>query len=451
MRRIAKLLALLVLLVVVAFAVIGVQFLTRGTPVTHVRMVERGTVAPRASTPELRRTVGLLTGTPVVPGHDVEVLSNGHETYPRLYADLASAQQAVMVQMYYANPGRVADSVKALLIERARRGVRAYFLIDAFGAQNMGDGYLDSLRSAGVNVARLRPLRWYALDKVSRRSHVRVVSVDGRVGYTGGFGIDDKWLGGGRRENEWRDVNARFTGPAVQQLQAAFAAGWAEATGVLLTGGVLFPDGPAAAAASGDTGATPARGSARPPADSGAYAGLLYAAPSIGSTPAERFLALSFASARRTMYIANSYFVPDDDLRRLLTDAAARGVDVRLLMTSHKTDVKTTWYAGRARYEELLEGGVRIYEYQPTMMHAKTFVIDGMWSTVGTINIDNRSLAYNDESNLMVHDAAVGAVMDSLFLADLRYAREITLPEFRRRRWTQRVLELSATLISRLL
>ena len=166
---------------------------------------------------------------------------------------------------------------------------------------------------------------------------------------------------------------------------------------------------------------------------------------------AERFLALSIAGARKTMYISNSYFVPDDDFRRMLVAAAKRGVDVRLLTTGDKTDIRTTWYAGRRRYEELLSGGVRIYEYQPSMMHAKTFVIDGAWSTIGTMNFDNRSLAFNDETNLVAFDRRLGAAMDSIFLDDLKFSKEIQLEEFRRRPWHQKVFENAAHLLSRVL
>ena len=171
----------------------------------------------------------------------------------------------------------------------------------------------------------------------------------------------------------------------------------------------------------------------------------------VSGTPAERFLALSIAGASRTLYISNSYFVPDDDFRQLLMAAVARGVDVRVLTVSKETDVMTTWYAGRARYTALLRGGVRIYEYQPTMMHAKTIVADGIWGSVGSMNFDNRSLAFNNESNLVVWDRAFGARMDSTFLDDLRYAREITLPEFKKRPWTERMVEVGSSLLSRLL
>jgi cardiolipin synthase A/B len=413
------------------FSCVGLLYLTRGTPVSAVRTFGAG-APPAVGDPLFRRTLELLSGMTLHQGNDIDVLVNGNETFGHLWNDLRSAKQSITVQFYYSLPGRVATQMKNILIERARSGVQVLFLRDAFGSQRLTDAYDDSLRAAGVRVALFRPPRWYQLDKAGHRSHVRVVVVDGHAGYTGGFGLDDKFLGDGRTEGSWRDTNVRFTGPAVMQLQATFAAGWAEATGELLTGDVFFP-----------------LEEFRPDGDF--YAALLYTAPTTGSTAAERFLAISLAGARRTMYISNSYFVPDDDFRRMLVSAAQRGVDVRILTASEQTDIKTALYAGRKRYEELLEGGVRIYEYQPSMIHAKTFVIDGVWSTIGTMNFDNRSLAFNDESNLVAFDRRLGSAMDSIFLEDLKFSREIKLEEFRRRPWYQKLFENGANLASRVL
>jgi cardiolipin synthase len=177
----------------------------------------------------------------------------------------------------------------------------------------------------------------------------------------------------------------------------------------------------------------------------------VHCAPTVGSTVSERLLALTVVGARERLLISNAYFVPDDDFRRLLTEAVARGVDVRILGAGHKTDTKVTWRASHARYEELLEGGVRIYEYQPSMMHAKTVVADGVWSIIGTMNFDNRSFALNDESVLMVHDASIGETLERIFRDDLTRAREITLDEWRRRPLHARLSERGATLFSRLL
>lgn len=418
--------------VVALFVVIGVEYSTRGTPLARVTAVGDPTGLPPVSDTLFRRTMDLYTGTRLAPGNRVDVLPNGDATYPRLWRDLRSAQRSITLQLYYATPGRMADTLRAILSERARAGVRVLFLHDAFGSQNLTAGYMDSLRAAGVEVAVFRPVHWYSLHKAQSRSHIRVVVVDGRVAYTGGFGISDKWFGDGHTDDSWRDTNARFTGPAVAELQATFAAGWGEATGQLITGDLFFPLAP-------------------PEPGSVALATLFHSAPTIGSTPAERFLALTIASAKRRLYIANSYFVPDEDFRRLLVAAARRGVDVRILTAGPKTDVRTTRWAGRAHYGELLRGGVKVYEYQPSMMHAKTIVVDDLWSSIGTMNFDNRSMAFNDESTLLVLDAAVGAAMDSLFLDDLRYAREITLARYERRGWLARVLEAGAGVWTRLL
>lgn len=428
LKRIGK---VILIFAVLAFALIGALTVTRGTPVGSVVTLS-GTGPPAVRDSLFERTFELFTGTHVFPGNHVEQLLNGNNTYPRLWADLRSAQHTITMQMYYSLPGRVADTLAAILKERARAKVRVLLLIDAFGSQHLSKKWAQSLRAAGVEVARLRALRWFTIHDASDRSHVRAVVVDGRVGYTGGFGLADYWLGDGHHEDQWRESNVRFSGPAVMQLQAAFSAAWAEATGELITGPLFFPE----------TGFQPVGPT---------HAGLLYTAPTTGSTPAERFLALTISGARKTLYIANSYFVPDEDFRGLLERAVRRGVDVRVLTVSSKTDVKTTWYAGRHRYEELLRSGIRIYEYQPTMMHSKTIVADGLWSSIGSMNFDNRSMAFNNESSLVVLDSAFGAQMDSVFLDDLRYSKEIKLDEFRRRSIWSKLLERGATLLSRVL
>jgi cardiolipin synthase A/B len=431
MSRLKRVLLVVVGAIVVALALIGALSITRGTPVG--RVVTLSDSGPPPVTDSLfERTFELFTGTHVYPGNVVTQALNGAGTYPQLWADLRSARNTITVQMYYSLPGKVADTLAAILKERARAHIRVLFLIDAFGSQHLSRDWLASLREAGVEVAKLRKLRWYTIHDAGDRSHVRVVVVDGRIGWTGGFGLADYWLGDGHHPDQWRESNVRFQGPAVMELQAAFAAAWAEATGELLTGSLFFPN-------SGFQPVGPT------------HAGLLYTAPTTGSTPAERFLALTLSAARKRLYVTNSYFVPDDDFRRLLERAARRGVDVRVLTTSANTDVKTTWYAGRYHYEELLGRGVRIFEYQPTMLHSKTIVVDGMWGSIGSMNFDNRSLAFNDESNLVVLDSAIGAQMDSVFFDDLRYAKEIKLDEFRRRSVWSKMLEAGATLLSRLL
>ncbi|HEX6610067.1 MAG TPA: phospholipase D-like domain-containing protein [Hyphomicrobiaceae bacterium] len=416
-------------LVIAVFALMGYQYTTRGTPIRRVQPLD-SRASPAISDTAFRRSVALLTRTDLQSGNHVEPLFNGNGTFPRIWQDLRDARQTVLVQLYYFQPGALADSLKRILRERSAAGVRTYVLLDAFGAQNMSDAYLDSLRSAGVRVAELRPLRWYSLNKAQHRSHVRAIIVDGRVAYTGGFGVADKWQGDGHAPEQWRETNVRFSGPAVAQLQAAFYAGWGEATGELMTGQSAFNT-------PSDTG--------------GQIAGLLHAEPALGSTSAERFVVLTINGARRTLYITNSYFVPDDDFRRMLRAAARRGVDVRVLTAGEGTDVGVVRQASRYHYEELLRGGVRIYEYRPTMLHAKTIVADGQWSTIGTMNFDNRSFALNDESNLIIEDAGLGRVLERQFLDDLRFSDEIRLPVFAQRSLASKAIERLASAWARVL
>ncbi len=420
------------ILLIGVLSLIGILSITRGTPVQSVVAVGDRDGPPPIGDSLFARSTELYTGLHLTSGNVVEQVNNG-EVYKRLYQDLHNAKRTITMQNYYSQPGQVADSIAAILKERARAGVRVLLVLDAFGSQNLSEKWADSLRAAHVEIGLLRQLHWYTLHNATDRSHVRAMVIDGEIGYTGGFGFADYWLGDGKHEGQWRDSNVRFEGPAVMQLQAAFASAWAECTGELIAGDTFFPR------------------KSFVTVPGGVNAGLFFSSPTTGSTPAERFNALTIASARHTLYVTNSYFVPDDDFRRLLIQARKRGVDVRVLTVSSKTDVKTTWWAGRSRYEQLLKGGIRIYEYQPSMIHSKTFIADGIWGTIGSMNFDNRSLAFNNESNLVFLDAGQGAQLDSTFFDDLSRSKEIILSEFQKRPWYDHVIENGAALLSRLL
>jgi cardiolipin synthase len=432
MLRVKRVGVVLGVLFLGSLALVGALSITRGTPVKAVVVVGKTGGAPAVTDSLFSRMMELYTGLHTTTGNAAEQVNDG-AVYARLWPDLRAAKHTITVQMYYSQPGAVADTMAAVLRERARAGVRVLFVLDAFGSMNLKKAWADSLTAAGVEIGLLRQLHWYSLHNATDRSHVRVVVVDGEIGYTGGFGLADYWLGDGKHKDQWRDSNVRFEGPSVMGLQAAFAAAWAECTGELIAGDTFFPK------------------KAFTTMDGGMQAGIFFASPTTGSTPAERFIALSIASARRTLYVANSYFVPDDDFRKLLVDARTRGVDVRILTVSSLTDVKTTWWAGRSRYEELLKAGVRIYEYQPSMMHSKSFIADGMWGSIGSMNFDNRSLAFNNESNFVFLDASLGAQMDATFMDDLTRSKEMILSEFEKRPWYNHVIENGAALLSRLL
>lgn len=411
-------------------AFVGAQFLTRGTPVERIRELERDQTAPTAGQAEFRRMMETHLSTELTRGNRVEVLFNGDEVYPRLFEDLRAARDLITWHVFWFKPGRLADELKDVLVERSRAGVDVLFLYDWFGSRGVDDGYFEELADAGVEVACFRPLRPTTVYKVQQRSHARTVIVDGRIGYTGGFAIHDDWLGDGRQEGQWRDTSVRFEGPAVYQLQAGFIDDWAEATAQLLIGDRVFPE-------------------ADRPGD--VHAGVFFSAPALGATQVEQYFALSIRGAGETLFITNAYFVPDDDFRRMLVDAVGRGVDVRVLTPGGNTDRPSTWYAGRCHYEELLEAGVRIYEYRPTMVHAKTMVADGMWSSVGTMNFDNRSMALNDEVTLLCHDEHVARRLHDRFLQDIELADEIDLEAFGRRGGWEKAKERVWVLASRLL
>jgi cardiolipin synthase len=418
-----------VVTIVLLFALIGFLHVTRGTAVRHVRGVSSDGRPIGIGEPEFSLMATMATGASLQAGNLVEVLLNGDQTYPRLWDDLRSAKQSITLQLYYGAPGRMADALTQILIERARAGVRVFVLYDAFGTLDIPAAHRNALRAAGVAVQPFRPIRLSTLHLAQNRAHVRGIVIDGRVGWTGGFGIDDKWLGDGRTNGSWRETNVRFEGPAVRQLQAAFVAAWTEATGVMFTGHATLS----------------------PRENGAAAAGLLYSTPTLGSTAAERFFALSIAGARKTLYITNSYFAPERSFVDMLAAAAKRGVDVRVLTAGARTDVNIVRYAGRASYRTLLDAGVRIFEWQPSTLHAKTFVADGQWSTIGSMNFDNRSMALNDESTLMILDPAIGRQMDQIFLDDLRQSEEITLATFQTRSWWARLTERVASLVTRLL
>lgn len=429
----------LLILFVIVFALIGIPLIFRGTPIHTVRAIPDN-VPPANDSFAFLLAAQTATGTELESGTTVEVLVNGNGFFPRLWQDLRSARHTITVVNYYAADGALADSLGLILGEKARSGVRVFFVYDPIGSLTLSDEWFERLRRSGARVAEFRPLRWYRLDRANHRTHVRGIVIDGSVAFTGGYGFDDRWVGNGRSADQWRETNVRLTGPPVAALQAMFLAHWAEAAGELLVGSLL-------------TGAMdPASAQALGPSDDShraEFVGILYSTAGFGSSNAERALAFSLATARRTLNIANSYFVPDEDFVRLLCDAKRRGVDVRVLTNSDKSDVPIVWLAGRNRYRHLLACGVRIFEYQPTVLHSKTLVADGAWTLIGTINFDNRSLAFNEEVSLLAFDQRIGALMDSLFRADLEYAVEIEAEAFAGRGVWQKLRERAADLVSR--
>jgi cardiolipin synthase A/B len=414
---------------------------TRGTPLGSLH-TGAAAGAPAVRSAHFLELITLMGAVTLAPGHDVWILADAGDSFARLFDDLRSARRSISLQSYYCLPGSVADTVVTILTQQARAGVRVRVLADGYGCRLFARRHGPALRAAGADVALLRPVRWYSLDRAQHRSHVRLVVVDGVTAYTGGFGLDDKWLPGASGRAAWRDTNVRYTGPAVWQTQSAFVVAWAEATRELVLGEELFAR---------ELSEEPFLRELAPPSGGGALAGIQFSGPGLGTSAFERVLLLTIAGARERLYVANAYFLPNDAQRRELVRAAARGVDVRILTAGDRSDAPSTRIAARGRYHELLRAGVRIYEYRPTMMHAKTLVADGVFSMIGSMNFDNRSMRLNDELNLLIHDERVARVQEALFAADLGHSIEITPEPLAARSWYVRLRERAARLVEPLL
>jgi len=353
-----------------------------------------------------------LTGAALSPGNRVDILCNGDEIFPSMLAAIKAAQKTINLEFYIFWDGKIGRTFAETLAERARAGVQIKIILDAVGSATMSRQLTDFLTRNGIDMEWYHPLRWYTISRFNHRTHRKLLIVDGRVGFSGGVGIADNWLGDADSTEHWRETMARVEGPVVTQMQFAFMDNWVKSRGELLTGLDYFPE--------------------VEPAGS-QLTQVIKSSPSEGSSTVKLLYIISIVSATKSIYISNAYFVPDRDTIRALEGAVRRGVDVRVIVPGENTDVPLVRQASRVHYESMLRRGIRIFEYQPTMMHAKTMVADGLWTTIGSSNFDDRSFRLNDEVNVNVHDAATARQMETIFFEDLARSREITL-----RKWFKR-------------
>ena len=383
---------------------------------------------PSVDEPGFYHLLESLAGSPVRAGNKIDVLRNGHEIFPAMLDAIRSAERTINFATFVYWRGDIAPEFADALAERARAGVEVNVLLDAMGAAKMERTLVDKLRDAGAQVEWFRPPHWYSIHKVNNRTHRKILAVDGRVGFTGGVGIAEEWTGNCETPDNWRDTHLRLEGPSVRDLVGGFQENWAEATRCILLDGHL-----------GDTPTIP----------DGARAQILRSSAGKGSTNAEELFYSAIICARRTLWVTTAYFAPRRAFILALIDAVKRGVDVRVLANGPHIDKEPVRQAGRSSYDDLLEGGVRIFEYQRTMLHAKTLVIDGSWSTVGSINFDNRSFSLNDELNLSVWDEPVARTLEEHFKLDLEDAHELTLEQWRARPRASIVRERASALLRR--
>ncbi len=363
------------------------------------------------------QTMHALSGAPISSGNHVEILKNGVQIFPSMLAAIRGARKNINLEFYIYWDGEIGRLFAEALAERSRAGVAVKVILDAVGSATMSRSLIDFMQRNGIDLEWYHPLRWYTLSSFNHRTHRKLLVVDGTVGFSGGVGIADDWLGDADAKNHWRDTVARVEGPAVIQMQFAFMDNWVKSRGELLTGLDYFP-------------AIEPRGSQ--------LAQVIKSSPSEGSSTVKLLYIVSMVSAQQRIWISNAYFVPDRDTIRALEGAVRRGVDVRVIVPGELVDVPIVRQASRLHYDGLLRRGIRLWEYQPTMMHAKTMVVDGMWSTIGSSNFDDRSFRLNDEVNVNVYDEEIAQQMETMFFEDLAHSEEITMRKwFRRPRWSR--------------
>jgi cardiolipin synthase A/B len=375
---------------------------------------------------EFVATVAGASGSPFLPGNRVELLNNGDAFYPPMLAAIRQAHTSISVEAYIYWAGDIGREFAAALAERAAAGLKVKILLDAIGSANIGTAILETLEAGRCQVAWYNPIRWYSLGRFNNRTHRKSLIVDGRIAFTGGAGIADHWRGNARHPNEWRDMQIRLEGPAVVPLQTGFAQNWQQTTGELLTGETYYPiiedAGPLAVQT-------------------------LLSSPVTGASNVRTMYYLSIVCARESIFIANPYFVPDPVAIDTLIDAKKRGVDVRIMVSGIRNDNWLARHNSVRLFGRLLAAGIHIQEYNRTMLHHKTMVVDRRWVTIGTANFDNRSFAHNEESNVCFFDRGLAGELHAIFHDDLRGCERVTLEAWNRRGIWDRSQEFLASFL----
>jgi cardiolipin synthase A/B len=363
--------------------------------------------------PAFTRAMEAHTLSGQVGGNRAELLVNGEQIFPAMLAAIRGAKTTITLANFVWEDGDVAKEFAEALAERCRAGVGVNVLVDAVGSSHMPKSQRRLLTESGCHFARYHSLNPFALKRLNHRNHRRVLVVDGRIGFTGGTGIGEKWTGDGRRPEHWRQTDVRVEGPIVRFLQAAFAENWRDATGVLLSGDAYFP----------------------PPERRGDLAmQSVKSSPASGAAEAYLLFLLAIDSARSSIRLTNPYFVPDGQMAQAIARAAERGVDVQVITAGAVggTLDRLVRKASQAHFGRALRAGVKIYEYGPAMLHAKTLVIDDQWVSIGSANLDNRSFALNNELNVTFMDRGLARRLTELFEEDLEHTQPVTLDEWKR-------------------
>ena len=366
---------------------------------------------------EFVQTVVGATGVPFTARNSLILLNNGDEFYPAMLEDIGKAEASITIEAYIYWSGQIGLAFARALAAKSKAGVNVKILLDAIGSASIGEEILQTLKDGQCELAWYNPIHWYSLGRFNHRTHRKSLIVDGKVGFTGGAGIADHWLGNAEDPRHWRDIQIRVEGPAVVPLQTGFVQNWLETTHELISGPLYFPAPVPAGPLSVQT---------------------IMSSPEAGASSVRILYYLSIICARRSIFIANPYFIPDQSAIDILIEAKQRGVDVRIMVSGINNDNWLARHNSVRLFRRVLEAGIEIHEYNRTMLHHKTMVVDDIWATVGTTNFDNRSFAHNEETNVCVYDREVARVLRQVFKADLEACARVELRTWRRRGlWTK--------------
>ncbi|MBP6779409.1 MAG: cardiolipin synthase B [Ottowia sp.] len=372
------------------------------------------------SDPQYRREMSVMLGPAIVGGNRVLDLQNGDEIFPAMLGAIRAAQKTITFETYIYWSGDIGKELAEALAERAKAGVKVSVLLDWVGSLKMEAELIDLMKDAGAQVERYRPLHWYNLGRMNNRTHRKLLVVDGRIAFTGGVGVAEQWTGNAQDPDHWRDMHFQLEGPAVAQFQAAFNDNWIKATGEVLNGEGYFPP-------------------LQRVGDMDAH--LFIASPAGGSESMHLMYLMGIAAAEHSIDLQASYFVPDELIHKALIAARQRGVTVRILVPGEHIDSDTVRLASKAEWGPLLQAGVEIYEYLPTMMHNKLLIIDKEMVSVGSTNFDVRSFRLNDEASLNVYDHAFAEKMTRVFNDDLKHTKRYTYEVWEKRPLTEKLIE----------
>jgi len=416
--KIKMLLAILITVVVAVF--LSVLFLNLRS--SEKQILYQVTHRFAVSEPQFVRTMGNLLGPGILAGNRVKALQNGDEIFPAMLG----ARETITFETYIYWSGDIGTEFSDALCERARAGVKIHVLLDAVGTGKIEKEFLNDLKAAAVEVERYHPLHWYSIARINNRTHRKLLIVDGRVGFTGGVGIADLWAGHAQSKDHWRDSHYQIEGPAVAQMQAAFTDNWIKTRAKVLFGPEYFPQ-------------------LKPAGDS--LAQVSKSSRSEGSESVRLMYLLSIASATNTIRLQAAYFVPDVLAIETFLAARKRGVKIEIIVPGPHSDAKIVQRASRSRWAELLDAGVKIYEYQSTMYHCKVIIVDDLWVSVGSTNFVDRSFRINDEANLNIYDAGFAAEQVKVFEADKQKSHLMIRAEFKERSKIGRMFdELAGTM-----